>query len=106
MATEDKKNPKEASNIFHSIMKASVKGQTTSKKEPSVERNSFSKEQASEIRSILSTLHTLPRDEQKKVRADLRSRLKFYISDYTNSKTGFNAEDFDNCVKQGLIEIK
>jgi hypothetical protein len=34
MADEDKKNPKEASNIFHSIMKASV----TPKKEGESEK--------------------------------------------------------------------
>lgn len=102
MANEDNKNPKEASNIFHSIMKASA----TQKKGPSIGRNLFSKEQASEIRSILTDLHTLTRDEQKKVRADLRSRLDFHISDYTKSTKGFKVEDFDNCVKQGLIEIR
>jgi hypothetical protein len=30
---EDKKNPKEASNIFHSIIKASVSKKATEKKE-------------------------------------------------------------------------
>ncbi|HEY5325962.1 MAG TPA: hypothetical protein VIJ27_03095 [Mucilaginibacter sp.] len=33
MAQEDKKNSKEASNIFHSIMKASVSKTATEKKE-------------------------------------------------------------------------
>jgi hypothetical protein len=32
MANEDKKNPREASNIFHSIMKASVSKTATKKK--------------------------------------------------------------------------
>jgi hypothetical protein len=33
MSSNDKKNPKEASNIFHSIMKASVSKTATEKKE-------------------------------------------------------------------------
>jgi hypothetical protein len=33
MANEDQKNPKEASNIFHSIMKASVGKVVTEKKD-------------------------------------------------------------------------
>lgn len=33
MAVESKKNPKEASNIFHSIIKASVSKKATQKKD-------------------------------------------------------------------------
>ena len=101
----DKKTPQEASKLFHNIIKASVSPKATGAAPKKKERY-FSKNEADEIRTILSTLHTLSRDDQKKVRADLWGRLKFFISDYTNSKAGFNAQDFDDFVKAGAIKIK
>ena len=102
--SNDKKNPKEASNIFHSIMKASVKVDIKPKTKRKV-KDTFSQKEATDIKAILSTLHTLPREEQKTVREGLRSKFNFYISDFTSSKKGFTDKDFDNCITQGKIKI-
>lgn len=101
---EDNKNPKEASNIFHSIMKASVSKPVSSDK---LKRgvDIFTKNKAREIKNILLKVRASERNEQKKLRSDLRDRLKFYIEDFTNKK-GFTSEDFDTLVKQGRITIK
>lgn len=95
----DKKTPQEASNIFHSIIKASVSN-------PKTEIKTYSQKDADEIRSILLKLRTLSSDEQKGVRADLRKRLDFHIEDYTTSKAGFTADDFDSLIKKAQIRIK
>ena len=67
-------------------------------------KNTFTKQEAKEIENLLKKLPTHNRDNQKKVRAYLRNKLSFYISDFTKNR-GFNDEAFKYFVHLGDIKI-
>ncbi len=64
----------------------------------------FSISEARSIRALLVQLARTPSEEKKGVRDQLRS-LGFYITDFTNSKAGFRAEDFDSLVSSGQVSV-
>ena len=68
-------------------------------------RESFTADEANELRSILVRLRIAERNEQKKLRARVRT-IGFRISDWDNSGAGFTASDFDDLVQRGLVTIK
>jgi len=68
-------------------------------------RRLFSPTEADEIRRLLRVKSVADRDRQKALRAQLRGRLDFYISDFTDRADGFTASDFDELVANGAIEI-
>lgn len=67
-------------------------------------RARFAQAEAAEIRRILRRVRVAERDEQKKLRAQLR-RIGFHISDWDASGAGFTASDFDELVLRSLITI-
>ncbi len=66
-------------------------------------KNTFTQVEASEILALLAKLPTHKRENQKRVR-DLRKKLSFYISDFTEGK-GFDANAFNYLVSTGDIKI-
>jgi len=70
-----------------------------------VGRRVFSSQEADEIRQLLRQKSVADRSRQKALRHQLRQRLDFYISDFTDRTDGFTAADFDELVARGTIEI-
>jgi len=69
-------------------------------------RSRFSPDEAREIRRLLELTRRSERPEQKVLRARLRRRpLRFYITDWDPSHTGFTVADFDDLVAQGAVRI-
>lgn len=73
--------------------------------------NQFTQEAATEIKSLLAKKNQPDNPNPKQQRDDLRDDYHFYISDFTRpgdgtkSNGGFGPEDFDRCVRGGLIKI-
>ena len=65
----------------------------------------FSAGEASRIRSLLFATRRAPRDEQKRLRDELRT-LGFYITDFSRSSIGFRVEGFDDLVASGRAHIE
>ena len=65
----------------------------------------FSAQAAAEIRVLLVRVRTAERNEQKKLRARLRS-IGFHISDWDTSGSGFARSDFDELVRRRLISTE
>lgn len=65
----------------------------------------FTAKEAESIKEHLREVRKVGRDAQKQIRAHMRSSIKFYISDFTNSTEGFTEADFVNLVNQGKIKI-
>ena len=68
--------------------------------------NTFTKSESKEIKDHLHACRDAGRDAQKSIRAHLRLKYNFYITDYTSSKKGFTPEDSDHLVQQGEIIIQ
>ena len=69
-------------------------------------KNRYSDNDAKCIRKLLNQKVVAERNEQKRIRHQLRSRYEFYISDFVHSKKGFNSNDFEELVKSGRITIE
>lgn len=65
-------------------------------------RNRFTSDEAALIRNLLRD--KIASGNEKRFRDRLRA-MGFYITDYLRIPTGFAVEDFEQCVKQGLITI-
>lgn len=68
-------------------------------------RNVFLAREAQYIKDLLVKIRNSPKDLQKDYRDTLRNKHHFFISDFTNSKKGFTANDFDGLVKTGKIAV-
>jgi len=68
-------------------------------------KNGFYKKEIELIRSILVQTRESGRDMQKSLRNKLRQDYRFYISDFSKSRSGFTPEDFDGLIKNGKITI-
>lgn len=69
-------------------------------------RDSFTQKEADEIRSYLKLARESGKEDQKYIRDHLRSKLYFFISDYTISRKGFTPEDFDLLITDGRVTIQ
>lgn len=58
-------------------------------------RSSFSRQEADEIKRILREKATADRSRQKVLRGQLRSKYRFYITDFRDDAAAFTAMDFD-----------
>ena len=56
------------------------------------------------IRALLSEKVRSTRDQQKRIRDDIRD-YGFYISDFCTSSRGFTTEDFDALIRTGEINV-
>ncbi len=65
----------------------------------------FTLSESQAIKELLIELRSVDGDAQEKIREILRKDYDFYISDYTDSKSGFTELDFDNLVDKGIIAI-
>ena len=66
----------------------------------------FTHDEQDAVRSLLRRIRRSPREEQKRLRDVLRDERRFYISDFTSSKAGFTAEDFDALLTSGQITTR
>jgi len=66
----------------------------------------FTSNESRSIKEHLVKLRISERNSQKSIRAHLRRKFHFYISDYTDSNVGFTEADFDNLVTNRMITIK
>lgn len=64
----------------------------------------FTKKEAEQIKSLIARKCDAPSDKQKKLRDQIRE-LGFYYSDFSNSKHGYDVQDFNSIAKAGLIKI-
>lgn len=67
-------------------------------------RNRFTRREADQIRILLNQKCKAPSEEQKSYRDDIRA-IGFYISEFTNSKSGFTSADFDLLIERKQILI-
>ena len=64
----------------------------------------FTSEEVKIIKILLRQKAQATKSEQKKVRAKMRD-LKFYITDFDKSQTGFTVIDFENLIKNKRITV-
>ena len=69
------------------------------------EKAVFSSYESANIRSLLEEKCQSDHSGQKRLRDILRQRHGFYISDFTQSKSGFTVADFDALIQRGRISI-
>ena len=69
-------------------------------------RSKFSRQEADEIKRILLEKATVDRSRQKVLRGQLRSKYRFYITDFRSDPKAFIAMDFDQLVRTGAIVIE
>ena len=67
-------------------------------------KDTFTTQEAGQIRSLLREKGRSDRDTQKKIRRQLRD-LRFYITDFDSSYSGFTIEAFENLISAGRIHI-
>jgi hypothetical protein len=67
--------------------------------------SSFQERVAAEIRSLLHSKERAARDNQKHLRAELRKKYRFYISDFPGTHRPFRAKDFDQLVAEGRVKV-
>lgn len=67
-------------------------------------RKAFSSIEINKIKELLRVKATSNRNQQKYIRGQMRY-IGFYISDFTNSKTGFSVNDLDELIRLGGIII-
>jgi hypothetical protein len=68
-------------------------------------KDRFTEDEVAEIRLTLQQVRRSDRDDQKQLREALRRKYRFYISDFTASKRGFTAEDFEALVESGRVTV-
>ena len=68
-------------------------------------KRQFSRLEANQIRALLKEKSESDFGKQKSIRNRLRSEFQFYISDFDNSYSGFDAMDFDSLIANGKIII-
>jgi hypothetical protein len=69
-------------------------------------RSKFTRQEAEEIKRILQEKATADRSRQKTLRGQLRSKYRFYITDFRDDVEAFAALDFEELVRRGVIEIE
>jgi hypothetical protein len=70
-------------------------------------KSTFTENEAGQIKEALKQYRVAGREAQIDIREnELRSRLKFYITDFTLSRRVFTPEDFDALVNDGKIKIE
>jgi DNA polymerase/3'-5' exonuclease PolX len=67
-------------------------------------KRKFTKDEAERIQSLLRKKCRAARAQQKSIRGKLR-RMRFYITDWDDSYSGFTPADFDHLVKSRQIII-
>ncbi len=67
-------------------------------------RKAFSSIEINKIKELLRVKTTPNRYQQKFIRGQMRN-IGFYISDFTNTKTGFSVDDLDGLIRLGRIII-
>ena len=68
-------------------------------------RRSFTHTEVNVIRALLRRKVRAPRDEQKRIRDELRGR-GFYISDFRRGgRVGFTEGDLDDLIARGAVVI-
>ena len=65
----------------------------------------FSVRNGALIRGLLVDLRSADRAGQKRIRATLRDRFEFYITDFDPSRRGFTRSDFDALVARRAITL-
>jgi hypothetical protein len=65
----------------------------------------FSHQEADRIRILVSKTRSANRDQQKRLRQQLRD-MHFFISDFPRPSSGFTVQDFDEHVRKGRIEVR
>jgi hypothetical protein len=68
-------------------------------------RSTFTRDEAKQIKAMLSEVRHVDPPAQKRLRQKLRS-IGFYITDYSADADGFTASEFDFLVSQGTIEVR
>lgn len=66
----------------------------------------FSPAEANAVGTILRKIRSTDRSNQKKLRRTLRSRYRFYISDFHANPRGFSEADFDALLEKGTINVQ
>lgn len=69
-------------------------------------RSKFTRREAEEIKRILREKATADRSRQKTLRGQLRSKYRFYITDFRADAEAFTVLDFEGLVRRGVIEIE
>ena len=69
-------------------------------------KRSFSASEINAIRQLLSEKERCDRLAQKALRHALRSKYRFFISDFTESRAGFGAADLDAVIGRGVITVQ
>lgn len=67
-------------------------------------RSRFTRREADQIRILLNQKCKATSEEQKSFRRQIRA-IGFYISAFTNSKSGFTSADFDLLVERQQVSI-
>jgi hypothetical protein len=67
-------------------------------------RSTFTGDEAARIRKLLSAKIRSKRDQQKRIRDEIRE-MGFFISDFTSSTRGFAPDHFDVLVKNGRVSV-
>ena len=65
----------------------------------------FSSRESANIRRLLEEKCQSDHSGQMRLRVILRQRYGFYISDFTQSKSGFTVADFDALIRHDRISI-
>lgn len=68
-------------------------------------RLTFTKDEISEIRSLLRELRRADASRQKTIRARMR-RIGFYITDFSHDADGFTVSDLDEMISRGTIKVE
>ena len=68
-------------------------------------RKIFTHDEAETIRQLLRRKIQSERNEQKKIRSKLRNDLRFHITDFDGTYSGFGSDDFDRLIELGTIQI-
>ena len=68
-------------------------------------RTRFSRAEVSAIKALLQEIRRADRSRQKVLRARLRRKFDFYISDFAGDQQGFLASDVDALVRSGVITL-
>ena len=69
-------------------------------------RTEFSRQELAEIRAPVTELRLSDENRQKAIRAGLRRRLGFYITDWKTDQQGFTVSDLDELVRSGSIRVR
>jgi hypothetical protein len=69
-------------------------------------KRTFTASEATQILRLLRSKEQAERGEQKQLRAQLRKRHGFYITDFPDTNRPFRAQDFNALVSSGRITLR